>query len=149
LKGEEVPLEVRTSMNLGLDIRIPTEYISEEHQRLRAYKRIAEATDRQKADLILAEMKDRYGPPPGMVSNLVEFSVLKSLAERTGIESIDRRQGFLNLKFHPESRIDPTRLMDLVRRTPGAQFTPAGILRLPAGDPLRDLKSCLLGLAPD
>ncbi len=149
LKGEEVPLEVRTSMNLGLDIRIPTEYISEEHQRLRAYKRIAEATDRKKADLILAEMKDRYGPPPGMVSNLVEFSVVKSLAERTGIESIDRRQGFLNLKFHPESRIDPTRLMDLVRRTPGAQFTPAGILRLPAGEPLRDLKSCLLGLTPD
>ena len=64
LKGEEVPLEVRTSMNLGLDIRIPTEYISEEHQRLRAYKRIAEATDREKADLILAELKDRYGPPP-------------------------------------------------------------------------------------
>jgi transcription-repair coupling factor (superfamily II helicase) len=149
LKGEEVPLEVRTSMNLALDIRIPTEYISEEHQRLRAYKRIAEATDRQKADLILAEMQDRYGPPPGMVSNLVEFSVLKSLAERAGIESIDRRQGFLNLKFHPESRIDPSRLMDLVRRTPGAQFTPAGILRLPASEPLRDLKSCLLGLALD
>ena len=56
LKGEELPLEVRTSMNLGLDIRIPTEYIAEEHQRLRAYKRIAEATDRDKAELIWAEL---------------------------------------------------------------------------------------------
>jgi transcription-repair coupling factor (superfamily II helicase) len=153
LKGEEVPLEVRTSMNLGLDIRIPTEYVAEEHQRLRAYKRIAEATDRDKAELIWAELRDRYGQPPEAVSNLIEFSVLKSLAQRAGIESIDRRQGFLNIRFHPESRIDPSRLMDLVRRTQGAQFTPAGVLRLPADGAsaasqlLQNLKDCLTGLA--
>ncbi len=131
LKGEELPLEVRTSMNLGLDIRIPTEYIEEEHQRLRAYKRIAEATDRDKAELIWAELRDRYGQPPEAVSTLIEFSVLKCLAQRLGVESIDRRQGFLNIRFHPESRIDPSRLMDLVRSAPGVQFTPAGVLRLP------------------
>jgi transcription-repair coupling factor (superfamily II helicase) len=131
LKGEELPLEVRTSMNLGLDIRIPTEYIAEEHQRLRAYKRIAEATDRDKAELIWAELRDRYGQPPEAVSTLIEFSVLKCLAQRLGIESIDRRQGFLNIRFHPESRIDPSRLMDLVRSAQGVQFTPAGVLRLP------------------
>ncbi len=142
LKGEEVPLEVRTSMNLGLDIRIPTEFISEEHQRLRAYKRIAEATDKQKADLILAELTDRYGPPPDTVSNLIELSVLKSMAERLGIESIERRQGFLNLRFHPDSRVNPSRLMDFVRRKQGAQFTPAGVLRVPTEKPLEDLKSC-------
>ncbi len=50
LKGEEVPLEVRTSINLGLDIRIPPDYISQEHQRLRAYRRIAEAPDRDEAE---------------------------------------------------------------------------------------------------
>src|ERR1700739_259171 len=43
LKGEEVPLEVHSTLNLGLDIRIPPEYIADEHQRLRAYKKIAEA----------------------------------------------------------------------------------------------------------
>jgi transcription-repair coupling factor (superfamily II helicase) len=132
LKGEQVPLEVRTTMNLGLDVRIPTEYVSEEHQRLRAYKRIAEATDKDKAESILAELTDRYGPPPEAVASLVEFSVLKSQAEGLGIESIERRQGFLNLKFHPESRVQPARLMEFVRRTSGSQFTPAGVLRVPA-----------------
>src|SRR5437660_10370501 len=43
LKGEEVPLEVHSTINLGLDIRIPPEYIADEHQRLRAYKKIADA----------------------------------------------------------------------------------------------------------
>ncbi|RPI07425.1 MAG: hypothetical protein EHM65_11805, partial [Acidobacteriales bacterium] len=74
----------------------------------------------------------RYGPPPEAVASLVEFSVLKSQAEGLGIESIERRQGFLNLKFHPDSRVEPARLMDFVRRTSGAQFTPAGVLRVPA-----------------
>jgi transcription-repair coupling factor (superfamily II helicase) len=153
LKGEEVPLEVRTSMNLGLDIRIPTEYVSDEHQRLRAYKRIAEASDAEKAGQILAELRDRYGPPPPAVSDLIEFSVLKSQAQKLGVESVERRHGFLNLKFHPESRIDPARLMDLVRRTQGALFTPAGVLRLPAtagavpGQLLGGLRECLQGLS--
>jgi transcription-repair coupling factor (superfamily II helicase) len=131
LKGEELPLEVRTSLNLGLDIRIPTEYIAEEHQRLRAYKRIAEATDRDKAELIWAELRDRYGQPPEAVSSLIEFSMLKSLAQRLGIEAVDRRHGFLNIRFHRESHVDPARLMDLVRSAQGVQFTPAGVLRLP------------------
>jgi transcription-repair coupling factor (superfamily II helicase) len=35
------------------------------------------------------------------------------------------------VKFHQESKIDPVRLMNLVSHTAGAQFTPAGVLRLP------------------
>ena len=35
------------------------------------------------------------------------------------------------MKFHKDSRIDPMRLMQLVAKTEGAQFTPAGVLRLP------------------
>ncbi len=98
-------------------------------------------------------MTDRYGQPPEAVKNLVEFSVLKSLAERLAVESIDRRQGFLNLKFSPGSRIEPARLMDLVRQKQGAQFTPAGVLRLPlasrdASGVLEELRGCLSGLIP-
>jgi hypothetical protein len=35
------------------------------------------------------------------------------------------------VKFHPGSKIDPARLMELVSSVEGAQFTPAGVLRLP------------------
>jgi transcription-repair coupling factor (superfamily II helicase) len=131
LKGEEVPLEVHSTLNLGLDIRIPAEYIAHEHQRLRAYKRIADAATAEAAAELLAELEDRYGPAPDAVRSLLKFSVLKSLAQKLGIEAIDRRQGALNVKFHQEARIDPARLMNLVTNTDGAQFTPAGVLRLP------------------
>jgi transcription-repair coupling factor (superfamily II helicase) len=131
LKGEEAPLQVHSTLNLGLDIRIPPEYISDEHQRLRAYKRIADASTQEAAAEALAELADRYGPAPEAVQNLLKFSALKGSAQKLGIEAIDRRAGVLNVKFHKEAHIDPTRLMSLVTSTEGAQFTPAGVLRLP------------------
>jgi transcription-repair coupling factor (superfamily II helicase) len=131
LKGEKMPVEVQSALNLGLDIRIPPEYIADEHQRLRAYKRIADAASAEQAGELLAEMEDRYGPAPDALRSLLKFSVLKSAAQQLGIEAIDRRQGALNIKFHKESGIDPNQLMYLIQTTEGAQFTPAGVLRLP------------------
>ena len=78
-----------------------------------------------------ADLSDRYGPLPGDVETLLRFSILKSAAQAIGIEAIDRRSGALNIKFHPGSKIDPARLMNLVSSRSGAQFTPAGVLRLP------------------
>jgi transcription-repair coupling factor (superfamily II helicase) len=131
LRGEPAAPELHSALNLGLNIRIPNEYISDEQQRLRAYKRIADAGEPAKAATILAEFEDRYGKAPESVLQLVEFSQLKTLAARHGIESIERRGNALNIKFHSGAAIDPRKLMRLVSETPGAQFTPAGILRLP------------------
>ena len=41
MKGEVPEDEVETQLNLGLNIRIPADYIPEENQRLRMYKRVA------------------------------------------------------------------------------------------------------------
>ena len=82
---------------------------------------------------------------PEPVHNLVLYSALKTLAEQIGVEAVDRRHNLLNIKFHPETRVDPARLMKTVSKTRGAQFTPAGVLLLPldgqtaAGDILRFL----------
>ncbi len=133
LKGEEVPLEIHATLNLGLDIRIPTGYIADEAHRLRWYKRVADVKNEDQGLRVLDELGDRYGPVPEEVANLLRFSLLKSFAERVGIESIERRQGFANIKFHQQSKIDPIKLMGLVRNTPNAQFTPAGVLKLPLG----------------
>ena len=120
LKGEEVPIEIHSSLNLGLDIRIPTDYIADENQRLRAYRQIANAADGAGRDKVSRELEDRYGPVPDAVKNLVQYSELKTLGEKLGIELIDRRHTLLNIKFHKETRVDPARLMDLIAHTKGA-----------------------------
>jgi transcription-repair coupling factor (superfamily II helicase) len=121
LKGEETPLEVHSALNLGLDIRIPPAYIADEHQRLRAYKRIADAKDLEQAAAFRAELEDRYGPTPSR-GTLFAFALLKP-GRKSWAEAIDRRQPVQS--FHPGSKIDPVRLMTLVSSVEGAQFTPA------------------------
>jgi transcription-repair coupling factor (superfamily II helicase) len=37
----------------------------------------------------------------------------------------------VSIKFHTATRVDPQRLMNIVSKTRGAQFTPAGVLLLP------------------
>jgi transcription-repair coupling factor (superfamily II helicase) len=131
LKGEEVPPEIHAALNLALDIRIPPEYIADENQRLRVYRRIAATEDAEERERIAKELEDRYGPVPEAVVNLLEYAALKSFAEKLGIERIDRRQGALQIKFHQQTKVDPAKLMNLVSRTRGAQFTPAGVLQVP------------------
>jgi transcription-repair coupling factor (superfamily II helicase) len=131
LRGEEIAPEVHSALNLGLDLRIPPSYISDENQRLRAYKRIAQAVDPVEREKLEQELADRYGPVPEEIRQLLQYSGIKTAAEKIGIEAIDRRHTVLNVKFHDETRVDAEKLMTLVGRTQGAQFTPAGVLRLP------------------
>jgi transcription-repair coupling factor (superfamily II helicase) len=71
------------------------------------------------------------------------------MAEQIGIEAIDRRHNLLNIKFPKETRVDPAKLMNLVGKTKGAQFSPAGVLLIPLdgqtapGDILRFLSEKL------
>lgn len=131
LRGEEIVPEVQSTLTLGLELRIPGEYISDESQRLRAYKRIADAVEPEAGSAYLQELEDRYGPAPNEVKLLFEFSAVKSIAKKIGIEAVERRQGFLNVKFHEGASVDARKLMELVQSTKGAQFTPAGVLRVP------------------
>ena len=71
LKGEEVKPEMRATINLGLDIRIPQEYIPNENLRLRTYKRIAAIANESERDEVNRELADRFGPPPPAVGNLL------------------------------------------------------------------------------
>ena len=81
------------------------------------------------------ELADRYGPVPEDIRLLLRYSGIKTSAEKLGIQAIDRRANVLNIKFHEEARVDAARLMQLVGTTRGAQFTPAGVLRLPMEGP--------------
>ena len=131
LRGEEVAPEIHSALNLGLDLRIPAGYISDENQRLRAYKRIAQSATADERGKLEQELADRYGPVPDDIRNLMRYSAIKTLAEKIGIEAIDRRGPVLNVKFHEKTTVDGEKLMALVAATRGAQFTPAGVLRLP------------------
>ena len=89
LKGAPQKVEVRTSLNLGLDIKIPNSYITEESQRLRMYKRISSLATPEARSELETELTDRYGSIPASVSNLLSYALLKSAAEQLLVQSIE------------------------------------------------------------
>jgi transcription-repair coupling factor (superfamily II helicase) len=64
LKGESDEERASTQLNLGIALRIEENYVPEENQRLRLYKKIAGAASEQALDDVRAELQDRYGPLP-------------------------------------------------------------------------------------
>jgi transcription-repair coupling factor (superfamily II helicase) len=148
MKGEAAPDEAETQLNLGLNIRIPAEYIPEENQRLRMYKRVAGVeTDSQLTD-VAAELQDRYGEPPQAVRNLLDYAALKLLCIRVGVNAIDRKRDSVTFKFRQNAAVDPEQLARFVSAQKGAQFTPDGMLKFglkatAANEALRALRTIL------
>ena len=129
LKGEEVKPEMRATINLGLDIRIPEEYIPNENLRLRTYKRIAGITGEHERDEVNNELADRFGAPPPAVGNLLDYALLKGLAEGLLISSIERRANEVAIKFHPETPLSPENLVKFIRsQKEGLRLDPSGTL---------------------
>jgi transcription-repair coupling factor (superfamily II helicase) len=129
LKGAPAKIEVRTTLNLGLDIKIPDQYIPDENQRLRMYKRISSvATPAHRADLE-AELADRFGPMPPSVSNLLDYALLKSAAEQLLVQTVERKEDEIWMKFHEQAPVDPQRLTQWLRRRREATFRPDRVLR--------------------
>ena len=129
-KGEPVAPERRATLNLGQDIRIPAEYIENENLRLRIYKRIAGVTSEAMRDEVRKELDDRFGPPPPAVVNLLDYAVLKALAEKLLVANVDRRGDQLAIKFYEDTPLGPERLVKLIGKRRDMRLDPAGTLWL-------------------
>ena len=154
MKGEAGPDEAETQLNLGLNIRIPAEYIPEENQRLRMYKRVAGVETETQLSDVAGELQDRYGPPPLPVRHLLDYASLKLLCTRVGVNAIDRKRESVTFKFRQNAAIDPERLARFVSAQRGAQFTPDGMLKFvmkaaPADEVLRSLQDILEQLSAE
>lgn len=147
LKGAPPKPEVRTAMNLGIDIRIPDEYITDEGQRLRMYKRISGVSDPESSAELSSELADRYGSLPGSVEALLDYAVLKNEAEALLIQSIDRKNDEIWIRFNAETPLRPELLTRFVRRRRDAILRPDGALRFraasAAANPITAVRSAL------
>ena len=129
MKGEAGVEVTEIQLNLGLNIRIPSDYIKEENQRLRMYKRVAGVETESQLHDVRSELIDRYGETPSAVRNLLDYAVLKLQAMRVGASAIERKREFVTIKFSQTAAIDAEKLARFVASQRGSQFTPEGILK--------------------
>jgi transcription-repair coupling factor (superfamily II helicase) len=130
LRGEQVEDETSVSINLGVDVAIPENYVSDMGQRLRTYKRVSSARDEEVLSAIRTEIEDRYGRVPQSVEKLFDYARLRQTAETIGVISIDRMREGMAIKMAEKARVSPEKLLELISAREGASFTPGGVLRL-------------------
>jgi transcription-repair coupling factor (superfamily II helicase) len=114
-RGEETEGPTELRLELPVQARIPEDYIDSERLRLEAYQKLsaaASATARQPdgqdaIDLVLEELRDRYGEPPTEVEGLIAVARLRRRAARAGLSDV--------VAMGPNLRIAPANLPDSIR----------------------------------
>ncbi len=95
-KGEGEPAAAEVKIELPVDAHLPHEYVPGagyprevgERLRLEAYKKLASVQTAEEVGEIEAELRDRYGPPPEPVENLIEVARLRVVARGAGIADV-------------------------------------------------------------
>ncbi|MDA1219958.1 MAG: transcription-repair coupling factor [Chloroflexi bacterium] len=92
-QGSEGPASGPVSADLPridvpLPSSIPDSYVSHLPTRLSLYQRFAQMTDRNEVKEIEEELRDRFGPLPEVVANLLSLVDLRALAAGLDIDSI-------------------------------------------------------------
>ncbi len=96
--GEKVEEEFETGVDLPVDAFIQDDYVKNEFLKLEIYKRISKIEDEEDADLIIEELKDRFGELPKTLTRLINVSLIRAKAHKvnmTDIKYIDDEVRFL------------------------------------------------------
>jgi len=136
LKGEDIADDVRATVNLKVDFKIDESYVADMNQRLMLYRKVAAARRDEEIDQVLEEAVDRYGPLPTALLNLADYGRIRILADQLGVDTIDREGRTVVIKFRPQTKVDPVRLVALVKRRPELTLVPPSGLRLTMGGPV-------------
>ena len=98
-------------INLGIEVRIPENYVPDLNVRLSIYRRVGDLGDPQAIDQMIAELVDRFGPLPESVRNLFAFIELKNLCRRANVEKIDAGPKGISLSFRDDKFARPEQLI--------------------------------------
>lgn len=87
------------SVDLPLPTSIPVGYIPDAGVRLELYRKLARITSENGFQGIEEEFRDRFGPPPPDVLNLIWQTRIKLMAEKAGLYSIAMESQQLVLRY--------------------------------------------------
>jgi transcription-repair coupling factor (superfamily II helicase) len=118
LKGEVWKEEISPEINTDLPVFIPHSYIEESDVRLDIYKRLSTIKDGLELKEMVREIKDRFGPPPKEVLNLISVIKIKIGLKKIGSKRLDVKDGYMVFSFSKDTHLSPAELGDLVARSP-------------------------------
>lgn len=111
-------MDEETEVDMHLPALIPEQYLSDIHNRLTLYKRIASAPDEGALTQLRTEIIDRFGVPPKPLATLLRITAVKLLAKPLGVKRIVADATGGQLQFYPSTKIMPETLVALIQSQP-------------------------------
>lgn len=124
LKKEEIPVEVRTVVNLASNFYIPENYISDTKQKIEFYKRFEGALHLDEIEEIAKDMEDRFGVFPEVVETFLQLEKIRVLGSTLGFEFITEDSEEIKLKSGQHFKGDTGKIMKLISSREGLSIQP-------------------------
>lgn len=101
---EEKRRKGNAEITLQIDAYLPSDYISDERQKIEIYKRIREINNRLDYQELQDELIDRFGDYPDVVAYLLEIGLLKSYLDQSFVSLAERKNNLLTIYFEKISQ---------------------------------------------
>lgn len=101
-----MPLEEEVQINLPLPVYLPEDYLTEEHLRLKLYRRMGNLNTMEEIEAMGQELEDRFGQLPEPVINLLNQIRLKILSRAAGVKSLATENGNIIIRADTLEDID-------------------------------------------
>lgn len=110
IMNQPVAEAFETTVYIKVNAYLPSTYIANEGQKLDIYKKIAAIRNEEDYYDMQDELTDRYADMPQCVSNLLDISYIKALANQAGSDLLEYKKGMLSLQFREDAPLDPLKL---------------------------------------
>ncbi|AGU82544.1 transcription-repair coupling factor [Streptococcus anginosus] len=89
---------------LQIDAYLPSDYITDERQKIEIYKRIREIDSRVNYEELQNELIDRFGEYPDVVAFLLEIGLVKSYLDQAFVQLVEKKQQSVIVRFEKVSQ---------------------------------------------
>jgi transcription-repair coupling factor (superfamily II helicase) len=128
LRGEPARPDFEPELRLAIPAYIPDSFVPDENERLVIYRRMARANSPADLDELRDEMRDRFGPVPTLIENLIAAMNIRRQMRDQMIVSAVIKNDQLEIKFHADAPLDIEKLTavahanrNMMRLTPSFQ----------------------------
>ena len=112
-KGEKVSLKLNCKIDIKENAYIPDTYIENHDMRMDMYKKIAAVRNEEDVSDITDELIDRFSDPPECVTNLIDISYIKAMAESVGVFELTDFNLKINFNFFDVSYLNFEKISEI------------------------------------
>jgi transcription-repair coupling factor (superfamily II helicase) len=116
LRGQPHRPDFEPELKINVPAYIPDAYVADENERLVLYRRLARAQSEDELREIRDEMRDRFGPVPTLIENLIAAMNLRRQMKQLMIMSAILKGQQLEIRFHPDAPVETAKLVQLAEQ---------------------------------